>query len=171
MVGVSTCFKLELNSEVQRWEMNAIELGRRLKAAREAKGMSQLAAAEVVAVPRTAITQMEKGNQSVSTPELTRFVALYGRSEGYFLGENYAVEDEGDALVALHRLVPGLEQNPKIAGEVSRCLALCREGHGGKTRQGIRHGLPHVERRRAGGSSNAEQGWIESPGADGFRCS
>lgn len=107
--------------------MDPIELGRRLRIAREARGLSQQAAANAIEVPRTAITQMEAGNRSVSTLELTKLAELYRRPVTYFLEEAVPAEDE-DALIALHRVAPGLERDPAVREQVDRCLGLCREG-------------------------------------------
>lgn len=107
--------------------MNPIELGRRLRIAREARGLSQQAAAQMLDVPRTAITQMEAGNRSVSTLELSKLAGFYHRPPVYFLDEAVDAEDE-DVLVTLHRLAPGLEEDAVVREQVDRCLSLCREG-------------------------------------------
>ena len=107
--------------------MHSIKLGRRLRAAREARGLSQRAVAEALGVPRTAVTQVEAGNRSVSTLELTKLAECYRRSISHFFEQ--AVEDEGEGvLIALHRTVPGLEQSGGVREQVDRCVALCREG-------------------------------------------
>ena len=73
--------------------MEAEELGRRLRVAREARGLSQQAVANALDLPRTAITQMEAGNRSVSTLELTKLAELYLRPVSYFLLEAAREED------------------------------------------------------------------------------
>lgn len=100
-------------------------LGRRLREARENRGLSQQTAADKISVPRTAITQLEAGNRAVSTLELVELAELYNRSVIDFFNEHALPED--DLLVALHRLAPGLER-PEIKEQVERCLNLCREG-------------------------------------------
>ena len=107
--------------------MYQTELGRRFRIAREARGLSQQAAADVIGVLRTAVTQMESGNRAVSTLELTKLAKLYRRPVGYFL-EEAAPADEEDMLVVLHRAAPGLEQNTAVNKQVVRCLDLCSEG-------------------------------------------
>ena len=107
--------------------MEADELGRRLRVAREARGLSQQVVADQLGLPRTAITQLEAGNRSVSTLELTRLSQLYLRPVADFLREGARDEDE-DVLVALYRAVPGLEQDPSTHEQVARCVSLCREG-------------------------------------------
>ena len=107
--------------------MEAEELGRRLRVAREARGLSQQAVADALGLPRTATTQMEAGNRSVSTLELAKLAELYLRPVSYFLQEGARGEDE-DVLVALHRAAPGLDNDPATQEEVARCIGLCREG-------------------------------------------
>lgn len=103
------------------------ELAKRLRFARETADLSQQAVADAIGVPRTAITQMEAANRSVSTLELTRLAALYRRPVTWFLDETTGVEEE-DVLVALHRVEAGLEQDPHVREQVERCLTLCRAG-------------------------------------------
>lgn len=107
--------------------MNPIELGERLRKSREEQGLSQQAAAEALGVPRTAVTQMEAGNRSVSTLELTKLAKLYRRSVSHYFDEAVDAEEE-NVSVTLYRLEPGLEQDEGVREQVDRCLALCREG-------------------------------------------
>ena len=105
--------------------MDAEELGRRLRAAREARGLTQQAAADALDLPRTAVTQMEAGNRAVSTLELSRLAELYVYPAAAFLQESTWDED---VLVALYRVAPGLERDPATHREVVRCVSLFREG-------------------------------------------
>ena len=105
--------------------MDAEELGRRLRAAREARGYTQQATADALDLPRTAVTQMEAGNRAVSTLELSRLAELYVYPAAAFLQEGAWDED---VLVALYRLAPGLERDPATHKQVVRCVSLCREG-------------------------------------------
>ena len=107
--------------------MEAEELGRRLRVAREARGLSQQAVADALGLPRTAMTQMEAGNRSVSTLELAKLAELYLRAVSDFLQEGARDEDE-DVLVALYRAAPGLDSDPATHEEVARCVSLCRQG-------------------------------------------
>ena len=105
--------------------MDAETLGRRLRSARAARGLSQQEVAQALGLARTAITQLEAGNRSVSTLELTALSELYLRRVADFLQD--PAEDD-DVLVALHRAAPGLEQGPPTQEQVVRCVHLCREG-------------------------------------------
>ena len=107
--------------------MHSIGLGRRLRAARDARGLSQQVAADALGVPRTAITQIEAGKRSVSTLELTKLAECYRRPISHFFEQ--AAEGGGeDVLIALHRTVPGLERSVGVREQVDRCVTLCREG-------------------------------------------
>ena len=101
------------------------ELARRLRQAREEAGISQQEVADAIGIHRTSVTQLETGNRSVSTLELTKLAALYGRDVTWLLSERAPEED--DVLVALHRAtVP--ESSPQSRRQIDRCVALCREG-------------------------------------------
>lgn len=102
--------------------MEAKELASRLRAAREARGLSQQRVAEELGLPRSAITQIEAGNRSVSTLELTKLANLYLRSVAQLLHE-----DE-DLLLTLYRAEPGLADDRSTREHVQRCVNLCLEG-------------------------------------------
>lgn len=136
--------------------MEAEELGRRLREAREARNLSQQAAADALGLPRTAVTQLEAGKRSVSTLELTKLSELYHRPVANFLQEG-AREEDGDALAALFRAAPGLEQDPSTHEQVARCVSLCREGARLERLLGVepRSGPPSYETRLPRSSGEA----------------
>ena len=105
--------------------MNPFDLSRRLRDARVARGFSQQAVAEIVGVTRTAISQIEAGNRSVSSLELAKMASCYQSPVEFFLSS--PSEDE-DILVALHRVALGLEADGNVGDQVNRYVALCREG-------------------------------------------
>ena len=107
--------------------MDAETLGRRLRSARAARGLSQQEVAQALGLARTAITQLEAGHRSVSTLELTALSELYLRRVADFL-QDATEDDDSDVLVALHRTAPGLERDPATQEQVARCVHLCREG-------------------------------------------
>ena len=128
--------------------MEAHELGRRLRAARVSRGLSQQAVAAALGLPRTAVTGLEAGRRSVSTLELARLAELYLRPVGDFLHEGSRKEGE-DVLVALSRALPGLGWAPNNDEQVARCVNLCREGVRLETLLGVepRSGPPRYEVR------------------------
>ena len=71
--------------------------------------------------------QLEAGNRSVSTLELTALSEFYLRGVADFL-QDPAEDDDDDVLVVLHRAAPGIEQDPTAQEQVARCVHLCRDG-------------------------------------------
>lgn len=109
--------------------MNSNNLGRRLRAVRQARGLTQQAVADILGLPRTAVTQIEAGKRSVSTLELSRLARIYYRPVAYFLEETPEGVDAGEEmLVALHRVEPGLGNDRKVREQTNRCINLCLEG-------------------------------------------
>jgi Zn-dependent peptidase ImmA (M78 family)/transcriptional regulator with XRE-family HTH domain len=106
--------------------MDAAQLGNRLRAARDRRGLSQQAVADALGLPRTAITNIETGARAVSTLEITKLADLYGQTPACFLSPNE--QEAEDLLVVLHRTAPEIEGTPEIKAEVSRILDLYREG-------------------------------------------
>jgi transcriptional regulator with XRE-family HTH domain len=79
--------------------LNAAQLGKHLRAARERRGLSQEEVAGSLKLPRTAVTNIESGLREVSTLELTRLAHLYRISPASLL--NTSLDD--DATVVLMR--------------------------------------------------------------------
>jgi Zn-dependent peptidase ImmA (M78 family)/DNA-binding XRE family transcriptional regulator len=100
------------------------ELGRRLRVAREACGMTQEAVARRLGVSRSTVAQMELGNRAVTSLELDRLATLYGRDIREFLAEEFR---ENDALVALFRAHPDVVEQEQVADALRACVALGRE--------------------------------------------
>ena len=106
--------------------MDAEELGRRLRAAREARGL------DLNRLPPTRSTSLEP-----PSPRWKPATARYPRSNCRDSHELYVYPaaaflqestwDE-DVLVALYRVAPGLERDPATHREVVRCVSLFREG-------------------------------------------
>ncbi|MDZ7840382.1 MAG: XRE family transcriptional regulator [Gammaproteobacteria bacterium] len=61
-------------------EINSVDVGERLRMAREAAGITQADAAGDIDVARTTLVAMEKGQRRVRTKELRRLAQLYGTS-------------------------------------------------------------------------------------------
>lgn len=105
---------------------DAATLGRRLKLARERRGLNQQTAAEALDIPRTALTNIEAGTRSVSTTELTKLAQLYGSAPASLLSDQ---EDRTEDLsVILLRAVPEFGSSPEYEAAVGPLIDLCKEG-------------------------------------------
>jgi len=102
-------------------------LATRLRDARMAAHMKQDQAAEALGIARTGVVQLESGNRAVSTLELAKLAALYGRSIVSFFEEPDTNHEE-DVLVALFRAAQGVSEDRPWQKEVSRYLEICRAG-------------------------------------------
>jgi Zn-dependent peptidase ImmA (M78 family)/DNA-binding XRE family transcriptional regulator len=60
--------------------LSAVEIGERLRIARDSSKFTQAAAAEAIGVARTTIVAIEQGQRRARTDELQRLAALYGTS-------------------------------------------------------------------------------------------
>lgn len=96
-------------------------LASRLRDARQAAGITQEAAATALGIPRTAVVQVEAGNRSVSTLELTRLAELYGQSVSILLADA-TQSDESDALVALFRAAAARGTSAPWLKDAERCM-------------------------------------------------
>lgn len=101
-------------------------LGKKLRNARENRGLSQLDAATTLNIPRTAVSQIESGNRTVSTLELVKLAELYQQSVADFFSDTPVEEEE--ALVALHQVAPEVAECAEIDNHIAHCLAICRDG-------------------------------------------
>lgn len=76
-----------------------IELGRRLREAREYLGLSQEQVADHLGIPRPSVSTIEGGKRRISFLELKSLAALYRRPLSYFSDEETPAADETtDAL-------------------------------------------------------------------------
>src|SRR5262249_1482813 len=100
------------------------ELGRRIRTAREACGMTQEQVAGHLGVSRPTVVQIEAGNRSVSSLELDKLAHLTGRDLHDFMAESFA---EADSVAALFRAQPEVRAPPAVAEALRDCVALGRE--------------------------------------------
>lgn len=78
-----------------------IEMGVRLREAREYLNFSQEEVAIALGISRPAVTNIESGSRKVEAIELDKLARLYGRSVTYFLsGEEEVLVDEKVAFAA-----------------------------------------------------------------------
>lgn len=96
-------------------DMEEENLGARLRAAREYLGLSQEMVAQHLAVPRPAVSAMERGHRKVSSLELKKLASLYGRPVSYFLGETEDPILESDEVsTALFRAARALSEEDRV---------------------------------------------------------
>ena len=101
------------------------ELGRRLRRARDACGMTQDDVGRKLGVSRSTVAQMELGNRAVTGIELSRLAYLFGKDlRSFVAGEAH---DEEDVLVVLFRLHPELSSQEDVLEALRQCMALGRE--------------------------------------------
>src|SRR5258708_18390129 len=103
--------------------INQIELGRRIRQAREACAMTQGEVAERLGVSRPIIVQIEQGKRPVSGLELQTLAYLFARDLRDFLEEDFAEDDVVHALFRSHEDVG--EDGVKQA--LRDCIALGHE--------------------------------------------
>lgn len=100
------------------------KLAARLKAAREATGLTQAKVAEALSASRPTIAQIESGRRSVSGLELERLAYLYGRDLRDFFRESF---QETDSLAALFRAEPALAEEEPLVEALRHGLLIGRE--------------------------------------------
>lgn len=93
-------------------------LGERLREARKYLGLKQEEVAAYLKIPRTGLTDIEKGQRRVEAIELTRLARLYRQSVGYFTGEDQASADLPADVAHLARRVADLPEDDRA--ELSR---------------------------------------------------
>lgn len=99
------------------------ELGRRIRQAREACGMTQEEVAERLGVSRPTVTQIELGNRAVSSLELDKLAYLFARDIREFLADEFGENEVVRALFRSHR-----EASEEGFNEALReCIALGKE--------------------------------------------
>ncbi len=65
-----------------------VEVGQRLRLARETLGLTQEDVASALGIPRTSVISMEAGKRKVTALELRRLARLYRRGVTWILGED-----------------------------------------------------------------------------------
>lgn len=90
-------------------EPESQQLATRLREAREYLNLSQQYVADKTGIPRSAVSDIERGMRKVDSLELRKFARLYHYPVGYFLGE----EELGDEVRTLARAVTDLTENDR----------------------------------------------------------
>ncbi|MGW6278416.1 helix-turn-helix domain-containing protein [Kribbella sp. NPDC055071] len=83
-------------------------LGARLREIREYLGISQQNVAAATGIPRTAVSDIERGQRKVDSLELRKLSKLYRYPVSYLLGESGVDEDEAAPVAALARVFDDL---------------------------------------------------------------
>ena len=97
----------------------ARRLGERLKKLREYLGMSQQYVAECTGIPRSAVSDIERGQRRVDAVELTKFARLYQVPVSWLLDEDEQASADTHALALFTRKFGRLtERGPGAAGGV-----------------------------------------------------
>jgi Zn-dependent peptidase ImmA (M78 family)/transcriptional regulator with XRE-family HTH domain len=104
--------------------LTALELGRRLKAARDSCGLTQDDVAAELSVSRSTVAQIEAGNRGVSGIELGKLAFLFGRDMREFLATEY---EDADPLGALFRAEAEVSGDDVVVRKLRECVALGRE--------------------------------------------
>jgi transcriptional regulator with XRE-family HTH domain len=104
-------------------DIDADDLARRLREVREYLNYSQQYVSERTGLPRSAVSDIERGARRVSTLELKRLAHLYGYRASYFLGEEAPTALDGPAT-ALARDASKLTAEDQQ--EVQRFITLLR---------------------------------------------
>ncbi|MCG8556096.1 MAG: XRE family transcriptional regulator [Proteobacteria bacterium] len=100
------------------------ELGKRIRAAREANRMTQDEVASELGVSRSTVVQIEGGKRSVLSIELDRLAYIFGRDMREFVADSF---EQQDALGALFRAQPDVAGQPAVVDKLRECMALGRE--------------------------------------------
>ena len=103
-------------------ESETVQLGKRLKEAREYVGITQEEAATHLKVRRSAISEMEAGKRGVGALEIKSLAALYERPTSWFTGEVEPQVPEDVAFLA--RTVSDLSENDR--GELANFAEFLR---------------------------------------------
>lgn len=95
----------------------AAELAKRLREAREFVNLSQQFVSEQTGIPRSAISDIERGARRVESLELKRLAELYRMPVSFFLGRDPDPELAGTpndpTVVALTRATEGMDEESK----------------------------------------------------------
>jgi transcriptional regulator with XRE-family HTH domain len=91
----------------------ARRLGEKLRKHREYLGMSQQYVAECTGIPRTAVSDIERGQRKVDAVELTKFArSLLTRKYGRLTGHDLAQLEDFAAFLAARRASQDEERPP-----------------------------------------------------------
>lgn len=88
-------------------------LGARLREIREYLGISQQNVAQATGIPRTAVSDIERGQRKVDSLELRKLSKLYRYPVSYLLGESGVDEEAAAPVTALARVFDDLTEQDR----------------------------------------------------------
>jgi transcriptional regulator with XRE-family HTH domain len=106
-------------------------LADRLRDTREYLGLSQQFVAEQTGIPRSAISDIERGVRRVESLELKRFSQVYRYSVDYFFGDAVAEEADAGTVNALARVTGELTEEDR--DQVLKFATFLRHYRGGQS--------------------------------------
>lgn len=122
----------ELSADAQMSDWG--KLGLKLREVREYLTLSQQYVSDRTGIPRSAISDIERGERKLDSLELKKLAGLYRKPVGYFLDEE-EVSSAGDhAIAALMRNLTSLTQeNRKAVQAFAEFLAQDKASKGGRS--------------------------------------
>lgn len=114
-------------SEARSRDPELVRLGERLKRTRDYLGVSQQYVSEGTGIPRTAISDIERGERRVDSLELKKLARLYRHPVSYYLSEEKDADVGEHALAGLPRALAQLtDGDQKTVLEFAEYLSLRR---------------------------------------------
>ncbi|MFI5882040.1 helix-turn-helix domain-containing protein [Streptomyces sp. NPDC051554] len=102
-------------SEARSRDPELERLGERLKTTRDYLGMSQQYVSDNTGIPRSAISDIERGARRVDSLELKKLARLYRQPVSYFLAEEEDADPGEHVLAGLPRALAGLTNGDQRA--------------------------------------------------------
>ncbi|CAL9329641.1 hypothetical protein SUDANB106_00044 [Streptomyces sp. enrichment culture] len=102
-------------SETRTRDPELERLGARLKKTRDYLGMSQQYVSDNTGIPRSAISDIERGTRRVDSLELKKLARLYRQSVSYFLDESENADPGEHVLAGLPRALADLTDGDQQA--------------------------------------------------------
>lgn len=106
------------------------QIASRLRAAREAAGLSQGQAAKLLDMHRPTISEIEAGRRKVSGDELVRFAELYGVTVDWIAGSSEAADPSEDRIMLAARQLSKMKD--KDLDRLLSVLQMLRKPGGGR---------------------------------------
>lgn len=123
--------------------LSPTELGRRIAHIRKQLSLSQAEFAELLGMPRSALTQVELGNRSIKVEELTRLAPHLTGTLNQFLDPSADLGADRTVYARYHRSRPSGAEEPEVGYDVVERNPI-PVLHAGKLEQALRYFIQHV---------------------------